>query len=154
MLKITSNHPAPLKTRDIPTLTNRPLRLNNNGCNPPSPPDLLCTVRRDPLQNAPKAYFTLSDQKDSFKGCKVSFLKIDVTEIVVHKAHQPNTVVDFHDNHGLTRKRSAEINFLFENADPSHIRGTHGRQRQTAEARDPSAARNRTVRSWKGMPFL
>jgi hypothetical protein len=48
-------------------------------------------------------------------------LKIDLTEIVVHKADQPNTVVDLFDAHGLTRERSAEIDFLFENADPSAI---------------------------------
>jgi hypothetical protein len=35
MLKITSNHLAPLKTRDIPTLTNPHLPLSNNGYNPP-----------------------------------------------------------------------------------------------------------------------
>src|SRR6266404_729799 len=36
MLRITSNHLAPLKTRDIPALTNPHLPLNNNGSNPPS----------------------------------------------------------------------------------------------------------------------
>ena len=41
MLKITSNHLAPLKTRDIPTLTNPHLHFSNNGYNPPSPP-VLC----------------------------------------------------------------------------------------------------------------
>ncbi len=46
-------------------------------------------------------------------------LKIDVTEIIVHKADQPNTVVDFFDAHSLTRERGTEIYFLFENADPS-----------------------------------
>ena len=35
MLRITSNHLAPLKTRDIPTLTKPHLPLNNNGSNPP-----------------------------------------------------------------------------------------------------------------------
>jgi hypothetical protein len=34
MLKITSNHLAPLKTRDIPTLTNPHLLLSNNGFPP------------------------------------------------------------------------------------------------------------------------
>jgi len=47
------------------------------------------------------------------------FLQIDVTEIVVDKADKPNTLVDFFDAHSLTRERSAEINFLFEDADPS-----------------------------------
>jgi hypothetical protein len=49
------------------------------------------------------------------------FLKIDVAEIVVHKTDKPNTVVDLSDAHGLTRERSAEINFLFENADPPAV---------------------------------
>lgn len=47
------------------------------------------------------------------------FLEIDVTEIVVHEAHQPDTVVDFFDTHRLTCERSAEIDFLFVNADSS-----------------------------------
>jgi hypothetical protein len=39
MLKIPSNPQVALKTRDIPTLTNSHLLLNNNGYNPPSPPE-------------------------------------------------------------------------------------------------------------------
>jgi hypothetical protein len=34
-LAISSNREAALKTRDIPTLTNPHLPLNNNGSNPP-----------------------------------------------------------------------------------------------------------------------
>jgi hypothetical protein len=48
-------------------------------------------------------------------------LKIDVTEIIVHKADQPNTVVDLFDAYSLTSERSAEIYFLFENADSSAV---------------------------------
>jgi hypothetical protein len=47
------------------------------------------------------------------------FVQIDVTEIIVDKADQPNTLVDFFDAHSLTRERGAEIDFLFEDADPS-----------------------------------
>jgi hypothetical protein len=36
-----------------------------------------------------------------------------------HKADQPDTLVDLFDAYRLTRERSAEIYFLFENADPS-----------------------------------
>jgi hypothetical protein len=43
-------------------------------------------------------------------------LKIDVTEIIVHKTHQPNTVVDLLDACRLPCERSAEIYFLFEDA--------------------------------------
>jgi hypothetical protein len=43
-------------------------------------------------------------------------LKIDVTEIVVHKRHQPDAIVDLLDSDSLTRQRSAEIDFLSENA--------------------------------------
>ena len=53
-------------------------------------------------------------------------LKIDVTEIIVHKADQPNTVVDFFDAHSLTRERGTEIYFLFENADPSAVGNQSG----------------------------
>jgi hypothetical protein len=42
-------------------------------------------------------------------------LPIDITEIIVHKADQPETVVDFFDAHRLTGERSAEIDFLAEN---------------------------------------
>ena len=48
-------------------------------------------------------------------------LQIDVAEIIVHKTVQPNTVVDLFDAHGLTRESGAEIDFLFENADPSAV---------------------------------
>ena len=47
------------------------------------------------------------------------FLQVDVTEIVVHKTNQPDTVIDLFDTHGLTRESGAEINFLFVDADSS-----------------------------------
>jgi hypothetical protein len=53
-----------------------------------------------------------------FWGLEGLFLQIDVTEIVVHKSHQPDAIVDLLDAHGLTRERSAEIYFLFKDADP------------------------------------
>jgi hypothetical protein len=46
-------------------------------------------------------------------------LKIDVTEIVVHKGHQPDAIVDLLDSDSLTRQRSAEIDFLLVDADSS-----------------------------------
>ena len=48
-------------------------------------------------------------------------LWIDVAEIIVHKSDQPNIVVDLFDAHGLTRESGAEIDFLFEDADPSAV---------------------------------
>ena len=51
-----------------------------------------------------------------FKGCRL-LLQIDI--IIVHKADQPDTVVDFLETHGLTGERSAEIDFLFVDADSS-----------------------------------
>jgi hypothetical protein len=48
-------------------------------------------------------------------------LQIDITEIIVHKSHQPDAIIDLLDTDGLTRQRSAEIYFLFENADPSTV---------------------------------
>jgi len=38
------------------------------------------------------------------QGLQSLLLKIDVTEIIVHKAYQPDTVVDLLDAHGLTRE--------------------------------------------------
>jgi hypothetical protein len=46
-------------------------------------------------------------------------LQIDITEIIVHKADQPDTVVDLFDTHSLTRERGTEIDFLFVDADSS-----------------------------------
>ena len=46
-------------------------------------------------------------------------LQIDITEIVVHKAHQPDTIIDLFDAHSLTCERGAEIDFLFVDADSS-----------------------------------
>jgi len=46
-------------------------------------------------------------------------LQIDITEIIVHKADQPDTVVDLFDTHSLTCERGTEIDFLFVDADSS-----------------------------------
>src|SRR5437763_429688 len=40
------------------------------------------------------------------------FLQVDVAEIVVHKANQPNTFFGFFDPHGLSGEDRAEINFF------------------------------------------
>ena len=40
------------------------------------------------------------------------FLQIDVAEIVLHKANQPNTFFDVFDPQGLSCEDRAEINFL------------------------------------------
>ena len=64
--------------------------------------------------------------KSLFKGCRVFFLQIDVSKIVVHKSHQPDAIVDLLDTDGLTRQRSAEIYFLFKNADPSAVGNQSG----------------------------
>ena len=40
------------------------------------------------------------------------FLQIEVAEIVLHKADQPNTFFDFFDPQGLPCEDRAEINFL------------------------------------------
>jgi hypothetical protein len=61
-----------------------------------------------------------------YLGAAGFFLKINVTEIIVHKADQPNTLVDLFDAYSLTRERSAEIYFLFENADPSVVGNQSG----------------------------
>ena len=59
--------------------------------------------------------------KRVLQGLQGFFLQIDVTEIIVHKADKPDTLVDLFDAYRLTRERSAEIYFLFENADPSAV---------------------------------
>src|SRR5467141_5029745 len=49
------------------------------------------------------------------------FLQIDVAEIVLHKADQPNTFVDFFDPQGLPCKDRAEINFFAVQTDASAV---------------------------------
>ena len=39
-------------------------------------------------------------------------LQIEVPKITLHKAHQPDVVVNFFDAHGLTGKDLAEIDFF------------------------------------------
>jgi hypothetical protein len=51
-------------------------------------------------------------------------LKIDVTEIIIHKAHQPDIVVDFFDAHGLAGEDRAEIDFFVAETD-STATGDH-----------------------------
>jgi hypothetical protein len=46
------------------------------------------------------------------EGLQSFFLQIDVAEIVLHKADQPNPFFDFFDPHGLSCEDLAEINFL------------------------------------------
>lgn len=42
----------------------------------------------------------------------LQFLQIDVDEIVIHRADQPNTFFDFLDASSLPGEDSAQINFL------------------------------------------
>src|SRR5882762_5779301 len=49
------------------------------------------------------------------------FLQIDVAEIVLHKADQPNTFFDFFDPQGLSCEDRAEINFFAAQADASAV---------------------------------
>jgi hypothetical protein len=54
------------------------------------------------------------------------FLQIDVPEIVIHEADQPNTFFDFLDTHTLPRKDGAEIDFFAVEADPSAVGDVDG----------------------------
>ena len=65
--------------------------------------------------------------------------------MIVHKTDQPNTVVDLFDAHGLTRESGAEIDFLFENADPSAV----GDQRGPIVERVGEVLRCRDRAVWK-----
>ena len=55
------------------------------------------------------------------RGCGVFFLQIDVAEIVLHKADQPNTFFDFFDPQGLSCEDRAEINFFAVQTDASAV---------------------------------
>src|SRR5215831_7607004 len=46
-----------------------------------------------------------------------SSLQIKVSQIIIHKAHQPNVVVDFSDADGLTGEDRTEVDFLAAQTD-------------------------------------
>jgi hypothetical protein len=49
-----------------------------------------------------------------------SFLvQVDITQIIIHKADEPDTAVDFLDANGLASERCAEIDLLARPYDPS-----------------------------------
>src|SRR5579859_5041012 len=54
------------------------------------------------------------------------FLQIDVAEIVLHKADQPNPFFDFFDAHGLSGKDRAEIDFFAMQTDASAVGDVDG----------------------------
>jgi len=54
------------------------------------------------------------------------FLQIDVAEIVLHKADQPNTFFDFLDTDNLPREDGAEINFFAVETDTSAVGDVDG----------------------------
>src|SRR5579872_4479194 len=48
-------------------------------------------------------------------------LQIDITEVVIHEADEPDAVVDFFDADGLSGQTSAEIDFLAIKAEPAAV---------------------------------
>src|SRR6266568_1109669 len=54
------------------------------------------------------------------------FLQINVAEIVIHKADQPNTFFDLLDTDSLPREDSAEINFFAVETDTSAVGDVDG----------------------------
>jgi len=55
-----------------------------------------------------------------------SFLQIDVTKTVIHKADQPNTFLDSFDTDSLTSENRAEIDFFEVKTDRSAARDLDG----------------------------
>jgi hypothetical protein len=70
------------------------------------------------------------------QGLQGFFLQINVAEIVIHKADQPDSVVDFFDADGLSSKGYAEVDLLVVQAETS---ATGDHQRAVVE---------RVVRLW------
>jgi hypothetical protein len=54
------------------------------------------------------------------EGLQSPFLQVDITQIVIHEADEPDAVFDFFDADGLASERLAQIDFLA-------IRGRVGR---------------------------
>jgi len=52
------------------------------------------------------------DPKGALQELQGFFLQINLAEIVIHKADQPDAVVDFFEADGLTGKRYAEVDLL------------------------------------------
>src|SRR5215472_8174148 len=55
-----------------------------------------------------------------------SSLQIKVSQIIIHKAHQPNVVVDFSDADGLTGEDRTEVDFLAAQTDSTTTRDHDG----------------------------
>src|SRR5262249_9094229 len=55
-----------------------------------------------------------------------SSLQIKVSQIIIHKAHQPNIVVDFSDADGLTSEDRTEVDFLTAKTDSTTTRDHDG----------------------------
>ena len=73
------------------------------------------------------------------------FLQIDIPEIVVHKADQPDAVVHFLDADGLTGQPHAEIDFLAIEAQPAAA-GDH----DGAMVKRVVRLRDASVQPWRG----
>ena len=56
---------------------------------------------------------------NGFSSGSSTRLQIEVSKIIIHKAHQPNVIVDFFDADGLSGKDLAEIDFFLAQADAS-----------------------------------
>jgi hypothetical protein len=50
-------------------------------------------------------------------GYRVLFLQVDISQIIIHEADEPDAGVDFHDADGLAGERVAEIDFLVVEAE-------------------------------------
>jgi hypothetical protein len=46
------------------------------------------------------------------EGLQSFFLRIDITQVIIHEADEPDAIVDFLDSHRLTSQASAEIDLL------------------------------------------
>jgi hypothetical protein len=66
---------------------------------------------RHPLRNVPETWVTLWAER-IFERLKHSGLQIEVSQIIIHETDQPDVVVDFFDDDGVSCEDLAEIDLL------------------------------------------
>src|ERR1700686_630232 len=88
---------------------------------PPSPPSLQGVRPGDIGDRSYRRHRLHFWAKRVVERLQSFFLQIDVAEIVLHKADQPNTFFDFFDPQGLSCEDRAEINFFAVQTDASAV---------------------------------
>jgi hypothetical protein len=78
-------------------------------------------ARRHGLHNVPATWVTLLGRTD-FERFEQPSLQIEIFQIIIHKADQPDVVLHFLDADGLPGKHRAEIDFFLAETNAAAMR--------------------------------